>query len=246
MQSTGRCDARPNRFLTRFRFVSVGEISNVVGTAGFAESESRSVVEVSAFTVPLGSVTSVPSTVPAPSIRTWVDRDDTDESCSVSSDSCWGEMEDLIGEENVEWGLLPCPAAPVVVQTYQTTWKDWSVTFLSCLDPMGMMWIRRHAPQEGTPIPTRPNLSGLVVRADSPTMTTCQGRMFSTKCGGPGPWLIVVVLQKWWSGADADTRDYVAVCRLSGHYSSSKQVGRVATDRDTRSRTRQLLQMNPS
>ena len=36
------------------------------------------------------------------------------ETSSVDSESCWGEMEDLIGEEKVEWGLLPCPAAPAV------------------------------------------------------------------------------------------------------------------------------------
>ena len=46
----------------------------------------------------------VPSTVPAQIIPTWGDRDDE---CSVSSDSCWGEQEDLIGDESVEWGLLP-------------------------------------------------------------------------------------------------------------------------------------------
>ena len=48
---------------------------------------------------------------PAESIPTWVDRD-ADE-CSVSSESCWGEQEDLIGEEIPEWGVLPC-LAPVV------------------------------------------------------------------------------------------------------------------------------------
>ena len=53
----------------------------------------------------------VPSTVPAESIPTWVDRD-ADE-CSVSSESCWSEQEDLIGEEIPEWGVLPC-LAPVV------------------------------------------------------------------------------------------------------------------------------------
>ena len=54
----------------------------------------------------------VPSTVPAESIPIWVDRD-ADE-CSVSSESCWGEQEDLIGEEVPEWGVLPCsaPARP--------------------------------------------------------------------------------------------------------------------------------------
>ena len=53
----------------------------------------------------------IPSTVPAESIPTWVDRD-ADE-CSVSSESCWGGQEDLIGEEIPEWGVLPC-LAPVV------------------------------------------------------------------------------------------------------------------------------------
>ena len=58
---------------------------------------------------------SAPSTVPAQTFTTWVDRDDH-ESSSVSSDSCWGEMEDLNGKENVEWGLL-LPGAPVAAQT---------------------------------------------------------------------------------------------------------------------------------
>ena len=49
--------------------------------------------------------------VPAESIPTWVDLD-ADE-CSVSSESCWCEQEDLIGEEIPEWGVLPC-VAPVV------------------------------------------------------------------------------------------------------------------------------------
>ena len=53
----------------------------------------------------------LPMSAPAHSIPTWVDRDD--EASSVSSESCWGEMEDF-GEDNVEWGLLPCPAAPAV------------------------------------------------------------------------------------------------------------------------------------
>ena len=47
-------------------------------------------------------------------LPTWVNRDDATESSSVDSESCWGEMEDLIGEEKVEWGLLPSPAAPAV------------------------------------------------------------------------------------------------------------------------------------
>ena len=50
-------------------------------------------------------------TVPAESIPTWVDQD-ADE-CSVSSESCWGEQEDLVGEEIPEWGVLPCPAPAV-------------------------------------------------------------------------------------------------------------------------------------
>ena len=49
----------------------------------------------------------VPPTAPAQSIPTWVDGDDGDESSSVSSDSCWGEVEDLKDEENVEWGFTP-------------------------------------------------------------------------------------------------------------------------------------------
>ena len=53
----------------------------------------------------------VPSTIPAESIPTWVDRD-ADE-CSVSSEFCWGEQEDLIGEEIPEWGVLPCLASVV-------------------------------------------------------------------------------------------------------------------------------------
>ena len=30
----------------------------------------------------------------------------------LSSESCWGEMEDLVGEENADWGLMPCPTVP--------------------------------------------------------------------------------------------------------------------------------------
>ena len=52
-----------------------------------------------------------PQCQPSPS-PLGVDRDDGDESSSASSDSCWGEMEDLNGEENVEWGLTP-PPGPV-------------------------------------------------------------------------------------------------------------------------------------
>ena len=48
----------------------------------------------------------VPSTVPAEIIPTWVGRDDE---CSVFSESCWGEQEDLIGDESVKWGLLSGP-----------------------------------------------------------------------------------------------------------------------------------------
>ena len=56
------------------------------------------------------------STVPAQSpIPTWVD--DADGSSSVSWDSCWGEMEDLDGEESADWGLLLGPAAPFQVLT---------------------------------------------------------------------------------------------------------------------------------
>ena len=35
------------------------------------------------------------------------------ETSSVDSESCWGEMEDLIGEEKVEWGLLPCSSSSI-------------------------------------------------------------------------------------------------------------------------------------
>ena len=45
-----------------------------------------------------------------PSHPTWVD--DADGSSSVSADSCWDEMEDLVGEENADWGLLLAPAVP--------------------------------------------------------------------------------------------------------------------------------------
>ena len=52
-----------------------------------------------------------PPTVPAlPPLPTWVDRD-LDESSSVQSESCWGEMEDRNDEEVEEWGLMPPPAA---------------------------------------------------------------------------------------------------------------------------------------
>ena len=54
---------------------------------------------------------SVPSTVPAQTIPTWVDRDDE---CSVSSESCWGDQEDLIGDESFEWGLLSGPEVHTV------------------------------------------------------------------------------------------------------------------------------------
>ena len=35
-------------------------------------------------------------------IPTWVDQDDEH---SVSSESCWGEEEDLVGDETIEWGV---------------------------------------------------------------------------------------------------------------------------------------------
>ena len=41
----------------------------------------------------------------APPTATWVDRD-LDESSSVQSESCWGEMEDRNDEEVEEWGLV--------------------------------------------------------------------------------------------------------------------------------------------
>ena len=61
--------------------------------------------------------------------------------------------------------LLPCPADHF--RPPQTWWKDWGI--LNCSDPTSTIWIRRHAPPEGTPIPTRPNPSSLVESADSPT-----------------------------------------------------------------------------
>ena len=65
------------------------------------------------FTVLLGILDKRVSTEPAQSpTRAWVDRE-VDELSSVHSDSGWGEMEELSGEEAVEWGLLPRPAAPV-------------------------------------------------------------------------------------------------------------------------------------
>ena len=48
---------------------------------------------------------------PAHAIPTQVDREDAS---FVSSESCWGEQEDLIGDEIPEWGVLPCPAVLAV------------------------------------------------------------------------------------------------------------------------------------
>ena len=48
---------------------------------------------------------------PALSLPTWVDRRG-DESSSVHSESCWGEMEDRLNDEAVEWGFMPGPATP--------------------------------------------------------------------------------------------------------------------------------------
>ena len=62
----------------------------------------------------------VPSTVPALSLPTWVDRE-RDESSSVHSESCWGEMEDRIDDEAVEWGLMPDPViCPVQIPRCHT------------------------------------------------------------------------------------------------------------------------------
>ena len=59
------------------------------------------------FTVLLGIQHEGLSTEPAQSpTRAWVDRE-VDELSSVHSDSGWGEMEELIGENAVVWGLLP-------------------------------------------------------------------------------------------------------------------------------------------
>ena len=76
----------------------------------------------------------VPSKVPQ-SIPIWVDRDAGDESSSVSSESCWGEM-DLNGEEDVEWGLSPPPGT---VQTPSHT-----VFHLMSCQRVGPRVTRRH------------------------------------------------------------------------------------------------------
>ena len=60
----------------------------------------------------------VPSTVPTELIPIWVGRD-ADE-CSVSSESCWGEREDLIRAETDEWGLLPRPLVAPPVEDCST------------------------------------------------------------------------------------------------------------------------------
>ena len=41
---------------------------------------------------------------------------DNDDASSVHSESCWGETEELSGEDDVEWGMLPL-AGSVAVQT---------------------------------------------------------------------------------------------------------------------------------
>ena len=58
----------------------------------------------------------VTDTAPTQTIPTWVDRED--EASSVSSESCWGEMEDF-GEDDVEWGLLPCNRVNVEVEWFE-------------------------------------------------------------------------------------------------------------------------------
>ena len=84
------------------------------------QDQFREAIGESLATVPASPVTleaaGRPLTVPAQIIPTWVDRDDE---CSVSSESCWGELEDLIGDELVEWGVHSVPdedgsIAPVV------------------------------------------------------------------------------------------------------------------------------------
>ena len=72
-------------------------------------------LEVSAIPSSIGHDESVPSTVPAQTFPTWVDRDDVHDSSSVSSESWLGEREDL-NDENVEFGLLP-PEAPVAARS---------------------------------------------------------------------------------------------------------------------------------
>ena len=93
----------------------------------------------------------VPSTVPAQIIPTWVDRDDE---CSVSSESCWGEQEDLIGEEILEWGVLPGPEVDTVLD------EDGSITPVNHSESLHQRWSPgekcwSHNPQEGHPIQCR-------------------------------------------------------------------------------------------
>ena len=91
----------------------------------------------------------VPSTVPAQIIPTWVDRDDE---CSVSSESCWGEEEDLIGDETVEWGLLLAlkftrrPMRMAALPQSSTTARGCPASVWS---PGESCW--SHSPQEGHP-----------------------------------------------------------------------------------------------
>ena len=87
---------------------------------------------------------------------------------SVSSDSCWGEMGDLICEENVEWGLLPSLAAPGAVQTPTDV-----VEALEC-DLLELPGSNRHDVDREACAPT-----GRFVRA---TVTTCQGSDVLAKC----------------------------------------------------------------
>ena len=111
--------------------VSVGSDRNVVPRL-FHRSPASVIEDVGIKSIALDSVVSM--SAPAHSIPTQVDREDAS---SVSSESCWGEMEDL-GEDNVEWGLLPCPAAPAVQNP--KTWMLWSVIFSICMDPPATMW----------------------------------------------------------------------------------------------------------
>ena len=100
----------------------------------------------------------VPSTVPSQS---------PDESSSVGFARwrIWSAKKMSIGV---------CCVGRFQFRPQQTWWKDWSMIFLSCLDPVGTMWIRRHAPPEGTPIP-----SSWVLETK-----TAQGACFSTFLDG--------------------------------------------------------------
>ena len=46
------------------------------------------------------------------------------ETSSVDSESCWGEMEDLIGEEKVEWGCCHAPAVQSSIEVVEALERD--------------------------------------------------------------------------------------------------------------------------